>query len=237
MEHQLRLPVTSEGLAVVNANDATNDEGNGTLKNYIDPSIGMATIEETTNGTANNTTTETFNGYTDDIENGINHETEDHVEQYRELQERLAAAESSAATLLDDTLSLHNTLAYYTRRNTAILRLLLSFGCTSSIPGRERIAAIAEKTPRLAQALEPALLIFNEDATVSSLHWLNLILTEGVAEMLQDDVGSISDPLSLASWASTRTTLIPGDYTPLHIPASGVNSSYSGNTWNLDVEH
>lgn len=247
MEHHPIQPASSQDTPIINADVTNNSEGTGIPKEPIESfadetsttavdGMGNGTANGMENGTANGTSNGIANDYI--TTNGDTQDPDDHAGQFRALQARLAAAESSAAALLNDSISLHNTLAYYIRRNNATLRLLLSLGCSPDIPDRERIAAIAQKAPRLARILEPALATFDEDASVSSLHWLNLLLTETVAELLQDDISqNENDPLSLASWASTQTALIPGSYSPLQIPASGVNSSYSGNTWNLDVDN
>ncbi|KAI5970844.1 hypothetical protein CANMA_000004 [Candida margitis] len=164
-------------------------------------------------------------GNEDEANDEINSMPFDELQQlYHTLQDRFKTVSTELATTYEEEQNQRKTLAYYQRRNQAILNILEHLEDNNTINNNmpiddtasavaQRIKRIVDKVPRLARLLSPlthqhhnlssssTTSSSSSNIPISSNTLLNAYLMEHIPDLIDDDLSSIEiNPQSIESW-------------------------------------
>lgn len=153
-------------------------------------------------------------------------------QEFKNLLERFKAGYEISQKLFLEEQDQRQTLAYYQRRNNALLEMLSKFESQSNLPTSiddTRINKIIEQSSRLSKILTP-LINFNHETKIDRLHYVDVFINETIPEQINDDLSGIEiNPQSLESWIQhQKFDLISKNMKPIDIPATGIHSEYIG---------
>ncbi|KAI5962229.1 uncharacterized protein KGF55_003305 [Candida pseudojiufengensis] len=167
---------------------------------------------------------------------------------YNQLQEKFKIVFTESNRLFENERNQRKTLAYYQRRNQAILDILEKFeeeeeneengtkdDDTSKEIENNRIKQIISKVPRLKNTLSK--LIDSDQFKPDSNTLLNLYLIEKIPDLVNDEFISLEiNPQSADLWCNKNTPFINGDYKPITLETLNNFNEYSGTKFDLGVD-
>ncbi|KAI5954496.1 hypothetical protein KGF54_002271 [Candida jiufengensis] len=163
---------------------------------------------------------------------------------YSQLQEKFKTVATSLNTTFENEKNQRKTLAYYQRRNQAILDILEKFEdeipqeTNGNIDSNEieidRLNQIISKVPRLKNTLSK---ITTKEEKLDSNTLLNLYLIEKIPDLINDEFISFEiNPQSADVWCNQNTPFINGDFKPMTLKSLENFNEYNGTKFDLGVD-
>lgn len=156
----------------------------------------------------------------------------DYQATYNKLQQRFEVVLKASATLFDLENSSRQTLAYFKRRNDAILDYLDTVEERKlATLDKDRLDALVERCPRIADTVMPIADLDDPQLKIHKKHYENLYLTEQISDLINDDVSPLEvDPTLAQWWCQTHNhhDLVLPQFRLADVPVEGIQEGYVG---------
>ncbi|KAK6456408.1 uncharacterized protein RJT20DRAFT_44361 [Scheffersomyces xylosifermentans] len=186
--------------------------------------------------------------------------SKDYPRIYERYYEKFKKVYAQSNKLFELEKSQRQTLAYYQRKNNALLKLLDEFETAhgnQNLPDsleeifagrdRSRLEAIVEQAPRLAASLGPLFQLIGGDdeeevpdnkVEVEKHHLINLYINESIPDLINDDSISIQkNPQDPESWTRRHyPNLTTSRFKPVDFPINGLISEYVGHDYQIGAD-
>ncbi|ABN67875.2 predicted protein, partial [Scheffersomyces stipitis CBS 6054] len=162
--------------------------------------------------------------------------SKDYHKIYEKYHDKFKKVYAQSIRLFESEKSQRQTLAYYQRKNQALLRVLEEFETANGYKeepdsveqifaggDRSRLEKIVQQAPHLASSLGPIFQLIAENSiSVQKRHYINLYINETVPDLINDDLISIeTNPQDPESWTRRHyPNLTTSKFKPVHFPAN-----------------
>jgi hypothetical protein len=152
--------------------------------------------------------------------------------EYEHLQNQFNECYEISQRIFTEEQNQRQTLAFFQRRNNALLELICKVEPQPSLQvtvDTARIEKIMETSNRLLNVLT-LLVDFSPETEIDKLHYVNLYLNEMVPELVNDDISSVEiNPQEVDSWVQRENLpVVPPEMKQIEIPACGMAMEYVG---------
>mmetsp|Transcript_7666 Transcript_7666/g.9492 ORF Transcript_7666/g.9492 Transcript_7666/m.9492 type:complete len:291 (-) Transcript_7666:24-896(-) len=167
-------------------------------------------------------------GYIDNAQDASS-SNKDYAKLFEKYQERFYKVYSVSQRLFQNEISQRQTLNFYQRRNNALIDLLDKFESKESISptttqalpdaDKSRIENLIAMNPKLQKVLAPLLTIDDPEQQFKETHKINLLISETIPDLINDDMGSFElNPQDIEPWVRRHyPNLVISKYKPLKI--------------------
>lgn len=156
----------------------------------------------------------------------------DYQATYKKLQKRFELILKASAALFDLENASRQTMAYYKRRNDAILDYLDTVEERKQATlDKDRLDALVGQCPRIADTVLPIADLDNPDLKIHKKHYENLYMTEQISDLVNDDASPLEVDPTLAQWwcqTHNRADLVLPQFRLADVPSEGIQEGYVG---------